>query len=520
MEEQYVGPKTTTMKTTIFLRYLKGICTLLIFFSSTILQAQFYNSVEGNMGITLGPQDSLGNFYYQMNNVFVKVNSSNQSVLWRKQLYVTGFPVVYLTDSDSSGNLIVTTYAGSIYKPPITVQSISSAGILVWTKELSTAEDVVAAAYLYSKDKSIYLGGAGTNIHHSIIKLDASGNLLWSKNYKGISIAGYTAQILEKKNGNLYVVGYGWRQDTTVVTLFEIDPMGSLKWNTCYKFPGIDNGSGDVINAKLNEKDEIVLYISAAITDQSIWPVLMKADSVGGLIWSKKISKVNAQVAFSYGMDMDSDNKIIICNNSFSSTKSTFEVLRFSSDSCKLLGAIESDRIALFSVKAFSPNKLVLSGVARESGRGIIAQLDSNLTGLCDFSVSTALVTDYPLSQIQVSLTAYNFSTTVTSTVGAFFNVGGNRYEACTEIVGAPAVNGHLSGTLQVFPNPARSILYIETEEAVNLQIRNQLSQLVLEQSIEAGKNSVDVNNLPKGIYHVTTVGYNGNRQQMRLAIE
>jgi len=61
-------------------------------------------------------------------------------------------------------------------------------------------------------------------------------------------------------------------------------------------------------------------------------------------------------------------------------------------------------------------------------------------------------------------------------------------------------------GKLNIYPNPAASyfILNMENEESAELRLNDLTGRIVLQKTIEYGKERIDVSNLPKGIYVVT----------------
>lgn len=58
---------------------------------------------------------------------------------------------------------------------------------------------------------------------------------------------------------------------------------------------------------------------------------------------------------------------------------------------------------------------------------------------------------------------------------------------------------------LAVYPNPASAALTVETQEAGPFQIINAIGQVVLQGSLNGGKNVLDLNALSKGVYQLRT---------------
>jgi PKD repeat protein len=79
----------------------------------------------------------------------------------------------------------------------------------------------------------------------------------------------------------------------------------------------------------------------------------------------------------------------------------------------------------------------------------------------------------------------------------------------CTAIEQIQAVTGN---KLLVYPNPTQGKLTVETEKEGRLTVYNQLGELILEQSISAGKNNVDISKFSNGVYVLKYSGSAGEK--------
>jgi hypothetical protein len=68
----------------------------------------------------------------------------------------------------------------------------------------------------------------------------------------------------------------------------------------------------------------------------------------------------------------------------------------------------------------------------------------------------------------------------------------------CTGIEQIQAITGN---KLLVYPNPTQGKLTVETEKEGRLMVYNQLGELIIEQTVSAGKNSLDLSRTSNGIY-------------------
>lgn len=101
--------------------------------------------------------------------------------------------------------------------------------------------------------------------------------------------------------------------------------------------------------------------------------------------------------------------------------------------------------------------------------------------------------------------------------------------ETYTITVEQQTANQQISGVqhnttqhLKVYPNPTRSMLWIEDETSlVHLTLHNTLGELLHSQHITpTHKHSIDLSGLPQGIYLLRVQSANGNIHSVRVAVE
>jgi hypothetical protein len=74
------------------------------------------------------------------------------------------------------------------------------------------------------------------------------------------------------------------------------------------------------------------------------------------------------------------------------------------------------------------------------------------------------------------------------------------------------------AGLLSVYPTPATNILFIETEKNASIRIFDITGQIVLEQSVNVGKNEINVSSLPAGAYDLA-INANGQITNVKVMI-
>lgn len=71
---------------------------------------------------------------------------------------------------------------------------------------------------------------------------------------------------------------------------------------------------------------------------------------------------------------------------------------------------------------------------------------------------------------------------------------------------------------LSLYPNPASGSVILRTDRAISVTISNQLGQVQLQLSLSAGETVLDVQELPSGIYTITSNGQRNNRHKLVIA--
>lgn len=190
--------------------------------------------------------------------------------------YGTGWYDAFLLKLDTSGNLIWSkTWGGSSFEQGYDLAFDPTGNIYVAAESYSSGNSAIAlkfdtsgtllsvlswkGPYTYDAAYSIDVDSAGNillagiswdysvNPNHNrilIIKYDASGNLLWSKNWQGpVEDEAWGPKVIRADaNGNIYVLGrttsFGVGQWD--ILLLKLDPNGNLIWSSTWGGPGTE----------------------------------------------------------------------------------------------------------------------------------------------------------------------------------------------------------------------------------------------------------------------------------------
>ena len=69
----------------------------------------------------------------------------------------------------------------------------------------------------------------------------------------------------------------------------------------------------------------------------------------------------------------------------------------------------------------------------------------------------------------------------------------------------------HEEQSLQIYGNPATDFLYVESDDAKDIQINlfDELGRLCLSTKITTGRNQIDISELPSGLYFLNYLSTN-----------
>ena len=87
--------------------------------------------------------------------------------------------------------------------------------------------------------------------------------------------------------------------------------------------------------------------------------------------------------------------------------------------------------------------------------------------------------------------------------------------------VGMVSLSGVEDWGVNVYPNPAKDLLYVEVSHASTpLSVTNALGQLIIEEELVQNKKEIDISKLPNGVYFLKVKNKNGIEINRKFIIE
>jgi uncharacterized delta-60 repeat protein len=224
--------------------------------------------------------------------------------LFEKTIGGSGDDFAHSITQSSDGGYVVAGYTSSFGAGSYDfyVVKLDSSGNVVWTKTIGGSGDDQAWSIIRSSDGNYVVAGwtnsFGSNYDFYVVKLDSSGNIIWTKTIGG-SGDDQAWSIIQSSDGGYVVAGRtssfgagGW--DFYVVKL---DSSGNVQWTKTIGGPGSQDEAWSIIQSSDGG------YVVAGWSDSFGAGLrdfyVVKLDANGNVVWSKTIGGIYGDGAHS-----------------------------------------------------------------------------------------------------------------------------------------------------------------------------------------------------------------------------
>ena len=246
----------------------------------------------------------------------VKTDSNGDS-LWTRSINdpMNSVDYCHATLFSSDGYLMTFGYRGG-FEGDFYLSKNDTSGNIVWTKGYSIPGDHdFGYSIAQSNDFGYLLSGSTestTNTNILLIKTDSAGNVVWSKTYGGLGVD-ESHKVIITQDDNIIVggttesFGAGYKD----ILLIKIDNLGDTLWTKTYGTSALDQLYSV---AETQDNGFIITGASYNSTVGKTQLVLIKADSIGNLIWSKHYGNNSYNIE---GRDVaiTTDGGFVVCGN-------------------------------------------------------------------------------------------------------------------------------------------------------------------------------------------------------------
>jgi len=214
------------------------------------------------------------------------------------------------------------------------IVKLDAAGAVSWQKTLGGSSDDIPNGMLQTADGGYLLAGRTSSYGAGgldlwVVKLDASGNIVWQKSYGGSGSYDAAYSVRQAADGGYFLAGwtnsYGSGYE---MWLLKLDASGNSVWQKAY------GGSGsEFAYASCPSSDGG--FVVAGSTSSSgagsndFW--VIKVDSSGNRVWQKAYGGAGADTAFSVEPTADGGYVVAGRTESFGAGSADFWVLKLDS---------------------------------------------------------------------------------------------------------------------------------------------------------------------------------------------
>jgi hypothetical protein len=212
------------------------------------------------------------------------------------------------------------------------VMKTDANGIKQWEKVYGTYNmEHVAKNIQETHDKGFIIAGfegTGGSYDAVVQKLDASGNLLWSKTFGEPDVFDEAFWVQELTDGGYIVTGctQSFGANNTDVLLICLDSAGETIW--IQTLGGDGNDAGNSVLETADGGFVLVGTTDSSLSNADVW--MIKTDANGNIIWSKTFGGIDWEEA--YMLQQTDDNGYIIVGTTASFGAGNNDVLLIKTD--------------------------------------------------------------------------------------------------------------------------------------------------------------------------------------------
>ncbi len=212
---------------------------------------------------------------------------------WHKEFSEFGNDLIFSVTNTSNQGYIAAGYTSldsDTLENEVWLIKIDAQGNLQWNRTYGVAGNDKAFSVIQTSDGGYvftgYTASLGDNFGDFwLVKVDAQGNLVWSKTYGGAGTEGAYC-VIQAKDGGYAIAGQTntFGNGANDAWLIKTDASGKIEWNQTYG--GIaDDGVYSLIQT--SDGNYVAAGYSYNVQNNQYTAWLVKTDSLGNLVWQK-----------------------------------------------------------------------------------------------------------------------------------------------------------------------------------------------------------------------------------------
>jgi hypothetical protein len=453
-----------------------------------------------------------------------KINN-NGDTLWTKTYGGNDrFAFTALDVASDSGFIVLGTLISPPYNPDIIVLKTDSKGNILWLKNFSGPKSDIGNHILQTKNGDYIITGysnsfSGSDLDLIVCRIDQSGTLLWTRFFNGMDLRGNGIENTMDDGivitGEIYDSVHNSRKDVFIIKLNE---GGNFKWMKAYDGPYGNDDYGAKIK-QTSDKGFIVsgtTFVPIGLSGRINRIYLLKTDSLGNLLWSKKFGGNGNDGSSAIAVTRDGGFSICGSSTSFVGNNLYMDngfVIKTDSLGlfkwCKYYGANANSQDNNISISVTNDKGFLVAG--NSAGNGYLFKSDSLGVLQCNefgWQLYDSVYTSsfYSPSPVQVN---HNF-TLATPTVNVS-HLSATIIDPCT--VGVEEIE-HSNGLI-IFPNPNNGIFWIQSDvqNEISIKVCNCLGMEILNTRFRE-KISLDISKYGLGMYYIKIIDVRNLKQE------
>jgi len=442
------------------------------------------------------------------------------NVIWLKQIN-DNFQISQANFALSANNEIYLTYAARNGVPSrhySVVLKMDLSGNLIWSKSFGDSTRQHACEHIFLTPKSIFLAGetySGSSFDLYVIKLDKEGNYNWGLTFQAGGID-YLRDAKQLSNSDILLSGM--TRDTLNSThyynsIYRIDTTGAIVWHKRFRLPSFKQFNSQAITENYDGTLLFTGYADSVDVPSSTyfggWDIsIMKLSATGDFIWGKILG----------GSDFDEVWQVLPTGDHgfiFAAEPESF-------GNVSRIGLMKTDSAANIQwMKLYGkttggfPNNITVNHdkgytiLATDGDYNVMAQMVLIRTDSLGNSICPSSTVTLP----QLSFTPLE------DTIGSYGTLSGDlpytpliaTYPLTAKDYCNPEFIFNFSANhfLQVYPNPFSSIINLSVSKQglrkLTIEIKNTLGQTVYQSKelylANSFSTSIDMTAFAKGIY-------------------
>ncbi|MGZ4054313.1 MAG: T9SS type A sorting domain-containing protein [Bacteroidia bacterium] len=447
-------------------------------------------------------------------DVYLIKTDVNGDTLWTKQYggAETDFGE-YAKQTADSGYIIVgitNSFDTSIYSDVYVIKT-NSLGDTLWTKTYGGSGDELGQFIQQTTDGGYIIEGHtdtfGQHGDFYLIKTDATGDTLWTKNYGGPRHDhGYCVQ--QTNDGGYITVGHSLSFGVNGgFCALKTDANGDTLWTKGY------GGNTNSFCYSVQQTTDNG-YILAGYTDcfgaggNDIW--LVKTNSIGDTLWTKTYGGTGEDLCNCAKQTTDGGYIVVGSTSSFGFGSDDVYLIRLNSSGdtlwSKIFGGVGADNG--YYVDQTSDGGFIISASTNSFGAGdydfYLIKTDAAGNSSCH-EMNAATEIKIPAPIIQNMSPAYSSTYSVVRNTQTHTSSGTSMVNAC-DYSGINALDQELSSEIILYPNPSSGTVILQSDKKMGIiQIYNCLGESVYKGKADNTYLQIDLGKLAPGMYFVQT---------------